>query len=87
MLSFIVFKLREDCRDFLQIVSVPVREEINSEVDGLMFDAEWLAIVRKTHGLLVTHSGKITMPSVIEPPSPEVSLSLLLFFENNKLLL
>ena len=73
MVSFPGCKFVSFDRDFLQVISVPCQSEVGS--DGpleLSYDCEWLAIMIKTHHLLSTSRGIVSIPSIIEPLNSEV---------------
>jgi hypothetical protein len=48
---------------------VDVKEE-----EELQFDVEWLAVLRKTHGLLRPHRGNVTMPAQVYSVTEQVRL-------------
>jgi hypothetical protein len=61
-------------RDFLQFMQVPITNTGSGDTisDELQFDLEWLAVLRRTHTLLQTHSGVVHMPQEIRPVSEQV---------------
>ena len=54
-------------REFIQIIDMEVPTTVADDVatssDDLSFDIEWLAVKRKTHHLLSTQRGRVTLPS------------------------
>jgi lariat debranching enzyme len=64
-------------RDFLQVISVPRQYQDNPRepVLQLSYDAEWLAIMRRTHELLSTSRGNVAIPGVVQPVSTDEILT------------
>lgn len=57
------------------MVSVrPQYEQSPGEAPTLSYDAEWLAVMRKTHNLLSTSRGNVSVPSTVQPATPTVIL-------------
>ena len=70
-----------DSRDFLQVVSVrPQYEQSPGEAPTLSYDAEWLAVMRKTHNLLSTSRGNVSVPSTVQPATPTVMIFSIFIF-------
>ena len=57
-------------RPFLEIISVPV--QLEGQPNALAYDLEWLATLRRTHSLLSTTRGRVTMPARVERVTIEV---------------
>lgn len=60
-------------RPFLQILSIPV-SGCDREYKGercLEYDAEWLAILRRSHNLLSTHPRDVAMPAELHPATDD----------------
>jgi Lariat debranching enzyme, C-terminal domain len=72
LLNIIMIVIVVIISDFLQVVSVPPQYECGPGGPTLVYDAEWLAIMRKTHSLLSTSRGNVSVPSSVQPVSPEV---------------
>jgi hypothetical protein len=63
-------------REFLQFLQIPIQrsgEEQSSHAPSgeLEFDAEWLAVLRRTHHLLQTHRGAVHLPTQINAVTQE----------------
>ena len=57
------------------MVSVrPQYEQSPGEAPTLSYDAEWLAVMRKTHNLLSTSRGNVSVPSTVQPATPTVMI-------------
>jgi lariat debranching enzyme len=64
-------------RQFLQILSIPVSDprdslQMDAEQPRLQYDPEWLAILRRTHNLLSTHTRDVIMPTELHTVTDEV---------------
>ena len=54
------------CRQFIEVIEIPVPQSAEEKKE-LHFDVEWLAIMTKTHHLLSTSRGNVTLPAVTSP--------------------
>ena len=50
----------------------PQYEQSTCDAPTLSYDAEWLAVMRKTHHLLSTSRGNVSVPSTVQPATPTV---------------
>lgn len=53
-------------------VPVPAWASASTSSDELEFDAEWLAVLRRTHDLLQTHRGNVSLPQQVDKILQEV---------------
>ena len=68
-----VYSKADSClpdRDFLQILTMESKE--SDGIGTLQYDPEWVAVLVKTHALLSTSRGRISVPEMVTAPTPEV---------------
>ena len=53
-------------RQFIEIIDISVAQSAEGKKE-LHFDVEWLAIMTKTHHLLSTSRGNVTLPAIASP--------------------
>lgn len=80
-MNLIALSVHVVCRDFLQILKVPRQGQPDEDM-FIQHDAQWLAILRKTHSLLSCAERNVMMPSVYDEVTSAVQqLNLKLKFD------